>query len=397
MTALKKSHSYLALIVLGLFLSLVSRPGTAQTCQNPETSIGDSQVVTLKAVGDIVLGSDWPESHYPPGFEEDIFSQIKKTLGNADVIFGNFEGALTRHDVSNKKNFETGTVFAFRMPPRFAPLLKSAGFDVMHISNNHTFDFGEIGFLDTLKNLSDANILTVGDKNKIVLQQIKDVTLAWIGFSYSERHNDMRDMELLAELIGKARAQADLVIVSVQAGAEGSEALRVINGEEMFLGEKRGNVFAFGRKAVDLGADLVLGHGPHVLRGMECYQGKLIAYSLGNFIGYGALSKQRAAAISAILEVRLTKDRQTLNYNVIPVKFNDQKIPYPDEDNFARYLINDLSRIPPLSGTVNLPSTTEGEAKYRVWRTVADLDRVINGVPINSLEKPAVLKSEELK
>ncbi len=380
MAILRKSNHLPVLLALGLLLSVTSRLGNAQSCQEQAVSPAASEVVTLKAVGDIVLGSDWPQDHYPEGFAERTQAQLKQVLGSADAIFGNFEGTLTTHNVSTKV-VRAGTVFAFRMPPRFARLLRDAGFDVLHIANNHTFDFGETGFSDTLANLAEAGVLTVGERNKITRQKIKGITLAWVGFSYSQRHNDMRDMTKLKTLIQDARKQADLVIVSIQAGAEGNEALRVVDREELFLGEKRGNVFAFGRGAVDFGADLVLGHGPHVLRGMECYKGKLIAYSLGNFVGYGALSIKRAAAISAILEVTLAKDRRTLAFNVIPVIFNSDRLPEPDESGLARYLINDLSRLPPLNGTVQLPVTTDGYAKYRTWLSSAELADILGERP----------------
>ncbi len=372
MGAFRRPVHLVVLVALGLFFSITSRSGIAQSCQNQDVLPTASDVVTLKAVGDIVLGSDWPETHYPSGFEEQTQAQLKRVLGSADVVFGNFEGTLTTHSVSTKI-VQSGTVFAFRMPPRFARLLRGAGFDVLNIANNHTFDFGETGFSDTLAHLADAGVLTVGERSKITLHKVKGVTLAWVGFSYSQRRNDMRDTASLAELIQEARKQADLVIVSIQAGAEGNEALRVVDREELFLGERRGNVFAFARRAVDLGADLVLGHGPHVLRGMECYKEKLIAYSLGNFVGYGALSIKRAAAISAILEVTLAKDRRTVAFNVIPVKFNSDKLPELDENGLARYLINDLSHLSPLNGTVRLPVATDGYARYQVWLSSAAL------------------------
>lgn len=377
MVALNQYRRLIALATFALFLSTVCRISNAQTCQNQQTSHAASEIVTLKAVGDIVLGSDWPTSNYPTNFENDTQTRLKQVLGDADVIFGNFEGALTIHDTTTK-NIGSGTQFAFRMPPRFALLLKSAGFNVLNVANNHSFDFGQPGFTDTTAHLSNASILVVGESNRIAFQKINDVVLAWIGFSHLARHNNIGDMERLAELMQKARVQADLVIVSMQAGAEGSEALKVRDKEEFFLGENRGNTFAFARRAVDLGADLVLGHGPHVLRGMECYKGKLIAYSLGNFVGYGALSIKRAASISAILEIKLAKNRQTIGFDVIPIKFNSQKLPEMDKDNLARYFINDLSRLPPLTGTVELPTTGDGVEKYRRWLSASELTKILN-------------------
>lgn len=353
-----------------------SNANDLQSCQTDTRVPAAPEVVTVKAVGDIVLGNNWPSGGWPAGYEKNTEHQLKQVLGNADVIFGNFEGTLTNHNVSPKKP-RAGAVFAFRMPPHFAQLLKGAGFNVLALANNHTFDFGQKGFQDTAAHLAKAGILIVGEPGRVSLQKVGGVTLAWIGFSYLQRHSHVGDNDRLAALIGEARARADLVIVSMQAGAEGNEALRVSNREEIFLGENRGNAFAFARRAVDLGADLVIGHGPHVLRGMECYKGKLIAYSLGNFAGYGALSIRRAGAISAVLEVKLAKNRQTVGFDILPVKFDEQRLPEIDEDKLAHYLINDLSSRPPLSGGVRFPGTRDGEENYRRWLIDADLAKIL--------------------
>lgn len=364
------------LAILGMSLSSTASSSDAQSCETSPVSHTTPEVVTLKAVGDIVLGNDWPTGGWPAGFEQDAQRQLKRVLGDADVIFGNFEGALTTHGVSPKIP-RPGAVFAFRMPPSFAQLLRNAGFNVLSIANNHTFDFGETGFLDTTTHLSSAGILVIGELNQVALQKVGGVTLAWIGFSHLRQHNYIGDRDRLAELIRRARPLADLVIVSMQAGAEGSEALKVEDREETFLGENRGNTFSFARQAIDLGADLVIGHGPHVLRGMECYKGKLIAYSLGNFAGYGAFSIKRAAAISAVLEVKLAKNGETVGFNIIPVKFDDQRLPETDEENLALYLVNDLSRSSPLNGGVHFPVASDGDANYRRWLSASDLTKIL--------------------
>jgi poly-gamma-glutamate capsule biosynthesis protein CapA/YwtB (metallophosphatase superfamily) len=359
------------LLVLGCGLAVGVQSGFAQSCASSAVP-PSANAVTIKAVGDIVLGSDWPENRYPADFETFATNRLVAVLGNADVIFGNFEGALTTHRVANKVP-KPGAVFAFRMPPHFANVLKDAGFGVAHISNNHTYDFGETGFLDTLSNFTAANILTIGDRDQVAVQTVNGIALAWVGFSYSTRHNSMHDLEKLAQLVSDARSRAKLVIVSIQAGAEGSDALKVLNRDEMFLGENRGNVFAFARRAVDLGADLVLGHGPHVVRGMEIYQGKLIAYSLGNFVGYGALSIKRAAALSTVLRVTLSEAGQLLGFDVLPLRFDEEKFPATDPDELTCHLINDLSSQSPLNSSIRLSVTEDASAKYREWLGEAGL------------------------
>lgn len=365
-TALQTPRRLAPFAALGWLLFACPGVSLGQTCPGAETRVAAAEMVTIRAVGDVVLGSDWPVSNYPPGFEADAAARLRQALGSADVAFGNFEGALTTSATSTKIP-RAGSVFAFRMPPRFAALLRSAGFSVLGIANNHTFDFGATGYADTLAHLADAGILPIGEPDKIAVQKVNGLTLAWIGFSHLTRDNYVGDLDKLALLVGKARPSADLVIVSMQAGAEGSDALRVRNADEIFLGEHRGNTFAFARKAIDLGADLVLGHGPHVLRGMECYGGKLIAYSLGNFAGYDALSIKRAASVSASLEVTLARDRQLLRFRVVPLRFTADRLPESDPDELALHLINDLSRLAPLNGTVHLPVADPASGAYQRW------------------------------
>lgn len=356
-----------------LWFSLPVLSDAPDECHRESTGLRDNDIVTIRATGDIVIGTDFPVSHYPTGFEARLESTLRTTLGQADVIFGNFEGALTTHNRSPKMGSGSPYVFAFRMPPHFAPMLRRSGFGILNIANNHSYDFGEKGFGDTLAHLAQAGIETIGEQDKIVVMRVKGVRIAWVGFNYSVRHNDMHDGPRLERLVREARGKADLVVVSIQAGAEGNEALRVVDREEIFLGERRGNVFAFARRAVDLGADLVIGHGPHVLRGMECYKGKIIAYSLGNFVGYNALSIKKAAAISAVLEVRIGRDGRTLGFDAIPVRFNEERLPEVDAEQLARYLINDLSRLSPLNASVQLLVPEEGRARYRAWAQAAGI------------------------
>ncbi len=322
------STCLLAVAVLVLATLPVTAP--ARTCSPESPLSADTQAVTIKAVGDIVLGSDWPTPHYPADFDIRAQAGMRRVLGQADVVFGNFEGALTKHNVSTKKA-NGSTVFAFRMPPRFAGLLRGAGFNVLAIANNHTLDFGERGLADTLKHLSRAEVLAIGEADKIVLQKVRDVTLAWIGFSHLDRHNNVRDFDKLAELVRRARRLADLVIVSVQAGAEGTDYLRLRDHEETFLGENRGNT----------------------------------------------LSIRRAAAVTIVLEVKLSKQGQTLGFDVSPLKFNEERFPEPDPDALASYLINDLSRLAPLNGTVRLPVSDAGRGRYLEWLNAEGLGKIV--------------------
>ncbi len=331
----------------------------------------------IKAVGDIVLGTTWPEDRIPPDVEKRFFAGVGDGFSGADIVFGNLEGALTDSS-ETRKDPSRGTQYAFRMPPRFAGILSDAGFNVLSLANNHSSDFGPDGLADTVKAIRSHGMLAVGLKNEIVYQEIRGVRIAWIGFSYLGMHNSIHDLDELVRLINEAQRSARLVIVTFHGGAEGSDALRVYDSEEKYLGENRGNLVRFARTAVEAGADLVLGHGPHVLRGVECYWQKLIVYSLGNFVGYQAFSTKRAASVSVILDLTLDEDGWLRRVEFLPVRFTGEHLPEIDPRRRALYLLNDLSQKPPLQieGKI-LPGALDGDSDYRAyrrWLRAADLE-----------------------
>jgi len=335
------------------------------------------ETITIKAVGDIVLGTTWPEDRIPADVEPRFFAGVAKQLSGGDIVFGNLEGALTDGG-ETKKDPSRGTQYAFRMPTRYAGILRDAGFNVLGLANNHSSDFGPEGLEDTLSAIESQGMLAVGMQNEIVYQEIRGIRIAWIGFSYLGLHNSIHDLNALVRLVARAKQSARLVIVTFHGGAEGSDALRVRDEQEKYLGENRGNLVRFARTAVESGADLVLGHGPHVLRGVECYWQKLIVYSLGNFVGYQAFSIKRAAAISAILDITLDEDGWLRRVEFHPVRFTGEHLPEIDPRRRALYLLNDLSQRPPLQieGKL-LPGPLETDSDYlayRRWLQAADLE-----------------------
>lgn len=352
-------------------------PGHAMECGATTSFSASRELFRIKAVGDIVLGTTWPENHIPADVESRFFAGVTDALSGGDIVFGNLEGTLTDSDETTKDP-SRGTQYAFRMPPRFAGILHDAGFTVLSLANNHSSDFGPTGLEDTVEAVRSHGMLAVGLKNEIAYQEIRGVRIAWIGFSYLGMHNSIHDLGELVRLVGEARRSARLVIVTFHGGAEGSDALRVYDAEEKYLGENRGNLVRFARTAVDAGADLVLGHGPHVLRGVECYRQKLIVYSLGNFVGYQAFSTKRAAAVSVVLDVILNEDGWLRRVEFHPVRFTGEHLPEIDPRRRALYLLNDLSQKPPLQieGKV-LPEPLDSDKGYRAyqrWLRAADLE-----------------------
>lgn len=299
--------------------------------------------LTLHAVGDIIPGTDYQRYRLPQDWQT-LFGGVLYQLQEADVTFGNFESTLT--EVSRSaKDTSRPNVFAFRTPPWYASVLRAAGFDVLSVANNHSFDFGEQGFADTIANIELEAMKAVGRKGEIVYTTAKDdITLAFIGFSHLSQHNTVHDLDTAAALVQEAKANADIVVVSFHAGKEGSDATYARDETEYFFSENRGNTVRFSRTVIDHGADLVLGHGPHVPRALELYQGRLIAYSLGNFLGYRTLSTVGPLGVSLILRANLNAEGEFLNGQIIPVALDRNGIPYLDDHFKGVVLVRSFTR-----------------------------------------------------
>ncbi|MBD2292070.1 CapA family protein [Anabaena sphaerica FACHB-251] len=307
-------------------------------------SLGDEeQTITIKAVGDIIPGTNFPDHRLPGNPNQLLPQSVRSYLQEADILFGNFESSLTNHPYS-AKDISRGQTFAFRSPPAYAQLFAEAGFDVLNIANNHTMDFGIVGFKDTVKNLEAAGIKTLGHKNQILYLEANQIPIAMIGFTTYDLYNSVHNLEAAQALVKEAKNNAKIVIVSMQVGAEGTSALHVKDKTEYFYGENRGNSLKFARIMIDTGADLILGHGPHVPRAMEVYKGKIIAYSLGNFLGYRTLATNAQTAYSMILEVKINSEGKLVSSKIIPVHLNRQGIPQIDQYfrtvGLLRYLNN---------------------------------------------------------
>ncbi len=299
--------------------------------------------VSIKAVGDIIPGTNFPYNKLPQK-KELLFESVKPHLKGSDILFGNFESTMTDHPYSSKGG-GGGMLFAFRTPPSYAKILKDAGFNILNIANNHSYDFNEQGFKDTIKNIDSNGMKAVGKRDQIVYKNVKGVNFAFIGFSnYGEVHNSLLELKAGAEVVKKAKEKADIVVISVHAGAEGTGALNVRNKNEFFAGENRGNMVLFSRTMIDAGADLILGHGPHVPRAMELYKGKLIAYSLGNFMGYRTLSTVGELGKSLILDVKMNPQGDFVSGKIIPIALNGQGIPSVDDDFRSVKLIRSLTK-----------------------------------------------------
>lgn len=293
------------------------------------------QLITISAVGDMV---------FPYYFEngKKLFQDLVQYF-DKDLNLGNLEGPITYLN-QPAKNISSGKMFAFRFSPDIIPdLLKFLNFSAVLVANNHSYDYGEKGFSDTLKYLKEYSIEAIGLKSSIKEFTIKGKKIGIVGFYYGSRFNDLKDIPASKNLIKKAKENFDFVIVLFHGGSEGADAKYVYNRTEYFGNENRGNVFAFSHAVIDAGADLVLGSGPHILRGLELYKGKLIAYSLGNFVASGGLSAKGELSISCILSCKY--DLTTNNFiegKIIPIDLIN-KNPQYDQSKKSIYFLRTLT------------------------------------------------------
>jgi len=281
-----------------------TKSGTAASTPAPG---GKAATITLSATGDVIMGS--APDRLPADDGAHFFDSVRGALAS-DLVMGNLEQPITNDTGTSKCGSPARAhCFAFRSPPSYASHLKAAGFDLMNTANNHSRDFGAAGFHNTVDALTAAGLQYTGVEDQITTVTVKGTKVAVIGFSPYAGANNLNDLAHARAVVQRAKQQADLVVVQAHLGAEGTDRQHVKSGSEIYFGENRGDPIAFTHAVIDAGADVVIAHGPHVLRGMQFYKGKLIAYSLGNFAGGGkTLSSDGVLKYGGVLHVTLTKD-----------------------------------------------------------------------------------------
>lgn len=278
--------------------------------------------LSITAVGDIMIGSAYPsKSNLPIDDGINSFKAVDSFL-KGDIIFGNLEGCFLNNGKSTKcKDPNSNSCFAFRMPERYAGIIKNAGFNLLSIANNHVGDFGLKGRTKTAAILDSLNIHYAGlQSHPFSIFEKDSVKYAFCAFAPNENTVSINKVDSAIQLVKQLKAQADIVIVSFHGGAEGAKFEHVPKKKEIFYGENRGDVYAFAHAVIDAGADVVLGHGPHVTRAVEVYKNKFIAYSLGNFCTYGMFSLKGPNGMAPLLQLKINSNGDFLFADVVSVK-----------------------------------------------------------------------------
>jgi poly-gamma-glutamate capsule biosynthesis protein CapA/YwtB (metallophosphatase superfamily) len=279
----------------------------------------------------------------PPEGGRQSLGAVVDTLRDADLTFGNLEETMSTTGGS-KCGAGSSNCYAFQAPPSMSSLLRSAGFDIMNMANNHAYDYGPVGRAQTITALRRVQVASTGAPGQITVLTVKGTRVAFLGFAPYPWAARLDKIPSAVALVKKAATMADLVVVAIHAGAEGSSATHVPRGIEYFLGENRGNSRAFAHAVVNAGADLVVGSGPHVLRGIEQYHGRLIAYSLGNFAGWNNFGMGGQLSESGILRVKLDANGVPTSTHWIPIRLTGPGIPTIEHDGTSKRLVKQLSK-----------------------------------------------------
>lgn len=334
-------------------------------------------VITLLAVGDVMLlvseRAQREQDLYPFGFIADV-------LRKGDIVFGNLECPLSRKGTPNKSKPPD---LLLRADPSMAFRLKTAGFKVMSLANNHIFDYGIDGFVDTVKALNEVGIQYVGaglnerQARRPLVLDVDGLKVAFLAYTYGYPARGCNygcasaNGEAVKQDIEAVKEKAHIVIVSLDNGVE-------------FTEYPLPRIRALAHKIIDWGASLVVGHHPHTLQGIEEYGGGLIAYSLGDFIFDHADDEIRKAvysrtAISLIKEPLALNDLRPLEsvilecrlsekglefYRLIPVRIGLDFQPRLAQGDEGASILSRLNRI----------SEPLYDSKHPVWEEMAWLE-----------------------
>lgn len=299
--------------------------------------------LSIAAVGDMMLGTDYPQNHLPDDDGVGFLADVTPALSSVDLTIGNLEGVLLDGGEPGKKCSNPSACYLFRSPTRYAAYYSDAGFDVLSLANNHARDFGEEGRTSSMKAIATAGMRHTGRVDDFASFEVNGISVAMLGYAVTKNSNMLLDYKLSEQTIGNYAASHDVVIVSFHGGAEGQDVTHVPFTEEEYFGEPRGDVVRFARMAIDVGADLVIGHGPHVIRGMERYKDRLIAYSLGNFATYYGISVAGIKGVAPILITTLDGEGRFIDGEIVSTEQLRPAGPSIDANQQALKLIRSLT------------------------------------------------------
>ncbi|MBP5692603.1 MAG: CapA family protein [Bacteroidales bacterium] len=335
------------------------------SCANSGENVAAEPVVieevpdtlTVAVVGDIMMGNTFPNNRLPANDGKNLFDDPKDILRSATITCGNFEGTMATSG-KPRKNLGSPMAFMFMMPPRYAAHLVDAGFDYVGLANNHIYDFFEEAMTQTEENLGKAGIGCSGARDpkgihshvefftkSFELPKGDSIKAGFCAFGHEDYSLRTRDTATVKRIISTLKNEhgCNIVIVCFHGGREGSGARHLPYGSEMFYGDERGFLRDFTHFAIDCGADIVYGHGPHVVRAIELYKDRFIAYSLGNFCTAG-MGVKGLTGLAPLITVRIDESGKFVDGKIHSFLQQSMKGPKKDPNNLAAKEIAELTK-----------------------------------------------------
>lgn len=320
-------------------------PDTDKASDAAEKKKDEPVTITVSAAGDCTLGTDeffdWSDS-LPAKYEEVgdpayFFRNVLPIFSQDDLTIVNFEGALTNSEAREDKQF------AFKADPAYAKILTAGSVEAANMANNHCKDYGEQSYTDTIKALEDEGITTFG-YDRIAVMDVKGVKVGLLGTYVLREGLGIKD-SMIANLQSLKEQGAQIIIASFHWGSEKAY-------------EPDSTQIELAHAAIDNGADLVLGHHPHVLEGIEEYQGKNIVYSLGNFCfgGNAYPSDMNTMIFQQTFTIKDGELQEDNVKNIIPCRISS-------EDGYNNYQ----------------PTPAEGEQKDNILQKIEEYSSWVQG------------------
>lgn len=298
----------------------------------PKTSSTPANI-TFGWVGDV------PPSNTAPLFDQTVLT----ALGKPNVMIGNLEGALGSG--TSQKCVSGGEhCYSFVGGATFATLLKDAGFDFFNLSNNHALDKGESGVTVTQNALTSAGLMYTPPIGTLTSETINGVDIGFLSFGHNAWTTKITDLTAVRDAVRAAAAKYSVVVILFHGGAEGATKNHVPKTTEYYIGENRGDVYAFSHTAIDAGADLVLGSGPHVIRGIEKYNDRLIVYSAGNFLTTEGMNSAGTLGKGALFTITTDQNGVFKNVSILSTTSQNKNTVSVDPENEALNAITSLTK-----------------------------------------------------
>ena len=320
------------------------REGEARVCAGGDVTLGTNIDTTWVGTASRRAGEPVPALPAPSA----LLRPLTPLVGDAEIVLVNVEAAIGDGRATRKCRPGSTACFALRSPASAAAAIRALApgrLVVGNLANNHARDAGEDGFDRTREQLLAAGVLVTGADTLATPLVVGQDTIAVLGFGTSPQGPDARDLAAVRRHVRRAAERWGRVVVTAHIGAEGVRAQRTPAAIERYYGEHRGNPVAFARAAIDAGASLVVGHGPHVMRAMEWRGDGLIAYSLGNLVTHGPFLMNEPLNRAAVLCATIGRDGAVRDAVLQPTWQRRVGLLARDPSARALVLVDSLSRL----------------------------------------------------